>query len=200
MRIFPTATFDCLFIARHLQKQNESFNIPELHIFAYLSCLLWLYRDQPVVDWGYTFVGTELGAPFSQEIDTAVNELLGRGLFHRTHDRLHMTGIAEHRLYPYEQLESNVERVECLQAACASNLAFSVGMVCTALANEPELRRSKNVPANRQLLEEAARSQLYAQFGVLRQAFIGRSKDLRVPAVTWLTALYSMGESESVIA
>lgn len=199
MRIFPAATFDCLFIARHLQKQNGSFNIPELHIFAYLSCLLWLYRDQPVVDWGYAFVGTELGAPFSLEIDTAVTELLERGLFHRTHDRFHMTETAERRLYPYELLKSNLDRVECLQAACASNLAFSVGMVCTALANEPELKRSKHIPANRLLLEDAARSQLYAQFGVLREAFIGRSRDLRMPAVTWLTALYSIGESNSVI-
>lgn len=200
MRIFPDATFDCLYIAQHLQKQNGSFGIPELHVFAYLACLLWLYRNQPVADWGYIFVGTELGAPFSKEIDTAVNELLERGLFYRVHERLRMTEIAERRLYPYEQLGSNHERIECLQAACASNLAFSAGMVCTALSNEPELRRSKALPANRQLLEEAAQSQLYDQFSVLHRAFVGRSNDLRLPAVTWLTALYNLDVSDSVVA
>jgi hypothetical protein len=191
MLLNPDATFDCLFVANRLQRQNGSFNIPELHIFAYLACLLWLYRNQPVIDWGYTFVGTELGAPFSQEIDTAVNECLERGFFHRTHERLHMTELAERRLHTYEQLGLNLERVEFLQAACASTAALSVGMVCTALANEPELRRSNALPASRQLLEESAQFQLYEQFSVLHKAFNERSKDLRLPAVAWLTALYS---------
>ena len=84
----PAATFDCLFVARRLQHLNGSFSIPELHIFGYLACLLWLYRNQPISDWGYTFVGTELGAPFSQDIDTAANEFLEHGLFHRTHEHL----------------------------------------------------------------------------------------------------------------
>lgn len=200
MLLNPDATFDCLFVAHRLQRQNGSFNIPELHIFAYLACLLWLYRNQPVTDWGYTFVGTELGAPFSQEIDTAVNEFLERGFFHRAHERLRMTELAERRLHTYEQLGLNHERIECLQAACASNLAFSVGMVCTALANEPELRRSNAFPASRQLLEESAQSQLYEQFSVLHRVFSERSKDLRLPAVTWLTALYNSSVSNSVNA
>jgi hypothetical protein len=142
-------------------------------------------------------VGTELGAPFSQSIDTAANEFLDRGLFHRTHERLQMTKLAEHRLHIYEQLDMNLGRVECLQAACASTSAFSVGMVCTALANEPELRRSIAIPASRQLLEELAQSQLYLQFNALHNAFSGRCDDLRLPAVTWLAALYSSGVSES---
>jgi hypothetical protein len=193
------ATFDCLFVARRLQQQNGSFSIPELHIFGYLACLLWLYRNQPITDWGYTFVGTELGAPFSQDIDTAANEFLEHGLFHRTHERLRMTELAERKLQIYEQLNLNFERVEYLQAACASISAFSVGMVCTALANEPELKRSNAIPASRQLLEELARSQLYLQFSALHKAFSGRSNDLRLPAVTWLTALYSSGISESAV-
>lgn len=196
----PAAAFDCLFIARRLQKQNGSFSIPELHIFAYLACLLWLYRNQPLADWAYTFVGTELGAPFSQDIDTVVNELLDRGLIYRTHERLQMTESAERRLHIYERLELNIGRVECLQAACASTSAFSVGMVCSALANEPELKRSIEIPSSRQLLEELARSQLYTQFSALHEAFSGRSNDLRLPAVTWLTALYSSGISESAMA
>lgn len=200
MYLNPAATFDCLFVARHLQQQNGSFSIPELHIFAYLACLLWLYRNQPITDWAYTFVGTELGAPFSQDIDAAANEFLERGLFHRTHERLRMSELAERRLHAYEQLDLNLGRVECLQASCASTSALSIGMVCTALANEPELKRSNTIPASRQLLEELARSQLYSQFGALHKAFYGRSDDLRMPAVTWLTALYSSGVSDSVTA
>lgn len=200
MHLNPAAAFDCLFIARRLQQQNGSFSIPELHIFGYLACLLWLYRNQPIADWAYTFVGTELGAPFSQDIDIAINEFLERGLFHRIHERLQMTELAERRLHIYEQLDLNLGRVECLQAACASTSAFSVGMVCTALANEPELKRSITIPASRQLLEELAQSQLYSQFSALHKAFYGRSDDLRLPAVTWLTALYRSDISDSVIA
>ena len=201
MRILnPSAAFDCLFIARHLQHQNGSFSVPELHVFGYLACLLWLYREQPISDWDYTFVGTELGAPFSQDIDTAVNEFLEHGLFHRFHERLQMTELASKRLQSYESLALNSERIEYLYASCASTSALSVGMVCTALANEPELKRANMIPASRQLLEELAQSQLYLQFNVLHKLFSERSSDLRLPAVTWLSALYSSGLPDMVVA
>ena len=190
MRLHPNATFDCLLVARRLQAQGAAFTGPELHLFAYLACLLWLYQKHIVTDWGYSFVGTELGAPYSQEIDLALKELLGRGFFLRVHDRLRMTELAEQTLEDFSSLEMNRERAECLNAACASIAAFSLGMVTSALSQEPELSRAKALPSSRLLLEDAAQSQLYVQFEALRSNLDQRTSDLRLPAVVWLSALY----------
>jgi len=64
MRLNPDATFDCLYVANHLQVKQLSISPQEIHLFTYLACLLWLYKERVVSDWGYDFVGTELGAPF----------------------------------------------------------------------------------------------------------------------------------------
>jgi hypothetical protein len=197
MRLNPDATFDCLFMANHLQFPRSSFSVQEIHIFAYLACLLWLYRERAVSDWGYEFVSTELGAPFSREIDTALKELLERGYFRKIHDSVRLTELAEQALRDLSGLTINQERAECLHAACSSTAVFSVGMVNSALANEPDLMRAKALPSNRLLLEDSAQSKLYVQFDSLRKAVCQRSSDLRLPAVVWLTALYRFGEAEA---
>jgi hypothetical protein len=147
-----------------------------------------------MADWGYSFVGTELGAPFSLDIDTAIRELRERGYFIRVQDRLSVAEAAEEQLPDFLSLALNRERVECLRAACSSTSAFSVGIVGTALAQEPELRRARAVPNNRPLLEDVAESHLYEQFEALHRALDMESIDLRVPAVVWLTALYRSTE------
>ena len=197
MRLNPDATFDCLFVTNHLQIQRPSFSVQEIHLFTYLACLLWLYRERIVSDWGYEFVGTELGAPFSREIDTALKELLERGYFRKIHDRVRLSELAKQPLQDLSELTINQERSECLQAACSSTAVFSVGMVSSALAKEPELMRAKALPSSRLLLEDSARSQLYVQFDVLRKAVSQRTNDLRLPAIVWLTALYRFGEAEA---
>ncbi len=198
MRLHPNATFDCLLVAQRLQAQGAVYSGPELHLFAYLACLLWLYQKNIVTDWGYSFVGTELGAPYSQEIDSALKELLGRGFFLRIHDRLRMTKLAERTLDEFTKLEMNRDRAECLNASCASIAAFSPGMVTSALSQEPELSRAKALPSSRLLLEDAAQSQLYVQFEALRSNLDPRTSDLRLPAVVWLSALYRSNASTTL--
>jgi len=194
MRLNPDATFDCLYVANRLQIKQLSISPQEIHLFTYLACLLWLYRERVVSDWGYDFVGTELGAPFSRDIDTVLKGLLTRGYFQKMHDRVHLTKLAEQPLHDLSGLIINQERIECLQAACVSTAAFSVGMVSSALSKEPELMRAKAFPSSRFLLEDSARSQLYIQFDALRRAVSKQSNDLRLPAIVWLTALYRFDE------
>jgi hypothetical protein len=194
MRLNPEATFDCLFMASRLQSQRIGLASQEIHLLAYLACLLWLYRQRPVTDWGYEFVGTELGAPFSREIDMTLKELLERGYLRQIRGRFCASEYTEHSLQYLSGLTINHERTECLQAACSCTTVFSIGMVSNALANEPELGRSKATPLSRLLLEDAAQSQLYVQFKALRNVLEQRSNDLRLPAVVWLSALYQLDE------
>jgi len=195
MPLNSEASFDCLFLAQRLQRLSASFPAAQLHLFAYLGCLLWLYRQEPLTDWGYSFVGTELGAPFSREINSALKEFLDRGYFLRIEDRYAATRLAQEQFSDFDQLTLNDSRRACLAAACASTAAFSIGIVGSALSNEPELKRAQALPSNRLLLQDSAQKQLYEQFDGLRKAVGDRGSDLRLPAVVWLTALYRTGEA-----
>jgi hypothetical protein len=194
MEFNPDATYDCLLIADRIQHGSGRFATAELHLFAYLACLLSLYRGGTPVDWGYSFVGTELGAPYSLAVDGAVNLLAERGCFLRVGDRFGTTESAGALLRGFSGLAMNRLREECLLAACSCMAAFSVGMVCSALTQEPDLLRASGTPMSRLLLEDAARTQLYSHFDALRGALRETDADLRLPAVTWLAALYGARE------
>ncbi len=58
----PYAAFDALQIIASLQSIYRNVAEAEVHLFAYLSCLLSLYSGQPVGDWGYDFAGTTTGS------------------------------------------------------------------------------------------------------------------------------------------
>src|ERR1017187_498846 len=142
MALNPDAIFDCLFMADCIRRESGEFTTPELHLFAYLACLLWLYRRRPISDWGYSFAGTYLGAPYSRDLDGAITMLIDRGYFSKIKDRLRTTDSAQDQLSVFSGLTMNQFREECLLASCSSMAALSAGMVCNALTQEPDLRRS----------------------------------------------------------
>ena len=194
-QLHPDAATDCLIITACLQEADEGVTTPEIHLFAYLACLLWLFRSRPVSDWGYPFVGTKLGAPFSVAIEDSLKELLRRGHLVRREHRLITSPVANEALGNLRSLEGSKPRVECLDAACASAVALSPGIVGSALAYEPDLRRVRQTPVSRALLQEPAQKLLYKQFLALRRALETDSPDLRIPAVVWLTALYRSSDT-----
>lgn len=186
------ALFDCLYLSQVLQDKSGAFGRYELHIFSYLACLLWLFRNRAVADWGYEFVGTELGAPFAREIDSSLDYLMNGALVVRDGERLRTTGRAAILLQDVVDLELNRDRVECLEAAGACLTAYSMGMVSTALANEPELFRAAINRNSKRLFDESAVDEIYGHFTALKQGLGSRDSDLRVPAVVWLSALLTL--------
>lgn len=197
MHLKHLATFDCLYLGSRLQRSLDGFSAAELHLLAYLACLLSLYLKTPAADWGYGFIGTERGAPFSLDIKDAAQELENRGFFYSLQDKLQVTVAAEELLKELEGMSLYEERANCLNAASSSIIAFSVGTVREALDNEPELQRAKRMPSNRELLDEPGIEIIYEHFQLLREVLGDRIKDLRLPAVTWLTALFRSGEAEA---
>lgn len=185
----PVATYDCLFISCRLQKRFEGFAPAELHLLAYLACLLSVYRKSPAADWGYGFIGTEFGAPFSQEIDRAIRELVERQLFSEKDDKLIAAPECFEETELFGSLSFYESRNDCLNGACASILAFSVGIVREALSQEPELNRAKALASTRELLDGPGLQLLYEQFDALTVALGSELRDLRLPSVAWLTAL-----------
>ena len=186
----PDATFDCLFLANRLESRGETFKAAELHLLAYLGCLLWLYSGRVVSDWGYGFVGTDVGAPFSRAVRDAVDRLAIGGHFGQETDRLRLETSGKALATRLAALELNKERTEHLAAAFETTTAFSIGMVSNALSHEPGLSKAYALSGGRVLLEDTLQHELYGQFEVLRRE-LPHTQDLRVPAVVWLTALYS---------
>ena len=195
MQLNQLPTIDCLFTASRLQRQFGGFAAGELHLFAYIGCLLSLYRKRPFAEWGYVFVSTEFGAPFSRWIENSIQQLLQRGAFVERPDRLQIVPVAANTLTDLLRLEMYRERLECLNAAVSTASSFSPGIVRTAISNEPELLRTRELHTCRTLLEEPARELIYEQFQALHEAVGGESTDLRIPAVAWLTALFNLGEN-----
>jgi hypothetical protein len=192
MLLNPVATLDCLFLGSRLQRQVGSFSSADLHMFDYIACLLSLYRRRPLAEWGYLFVSTEYGAPFSRDIEECTQQLLRRGILVESRDQLQVTLGAERTLQSLLHFDLHRERLECLNASAATAAAFSLGIVHAAIGNEPELLRTKDLSASRTLLDSPARELIYEQFQALHQAVGGESRDLRIPAVAWLTALFQL--------
>lgn len=200
MALNPVATFDALCLGRRLQRQNGGFAHADVQLLAYLGCLLSLYQSKPLSDWGYTFVGTELGAPFSADLDAAMRYLQHTNCFNGPLEQLQMTDSAESWLSAIWDQQLYLQRRDCLLAAGSTTLSFPIGAVRDALDAETELNRVKQINATRPLLEESSLAQIYEQFAVLRGSLDKEYADLRLPALVWLTALYEEAAKKEVAA
>ena len=185
----PFASFDCLGLGTRLQGALGDTSDPELHMFAYLSCLLWLYRGHPVSDWGYSFTGTREGAPFSTDMEHALVELATSG--HISDDPNHrvVTPGGSELFAELRELTLNRTREPYLEGACSTALAFPPGRVRDALVRQPELKRAHLTGAATQLLDDRTADVMYGQFQQLSQALGVDTHDLMIPATVWVEYL-----------
>jgi len=187
----PYATFDCLSIGAKLQASLGNVAPTELQLFAYLSCLLSLYRQRPVAEWGYSFAGTEYGAPFSPEINSAITQLIIEGLLFEEDCYLKVTDEGQKEYRILLSLSQNAQREVFLEGACSSLLALPISIVREALHSEPGLRSALKLNSTRMLLSEGnpEMRMLYKQFETLGQAIGMKVDNLMIPSVVWLTYL-----------
>lgn len=187
--LIPEAAFDVLAIVAGLTPPFSEVLFSEVHLFAYLSCLLSLYDGQPVADWGYSFAGTREGSPYAHPLSDSIQSLYGSG-FLIGDERLIQISEAGRQEYEFLcTLSQNIRRTEYVAGACASVLALPLGVVRAALSQEPALKRTAALAATRPLLESADQSVLYEQFEALSEAVGVDIHDLMVPAVAWLMYL-----------
>lgn len=185
-----SSAFDALYISSKLTDTNGKFMRSELHLFAYLACLLFLYEGHAVSDWTYSFVGTDLGTPFSASLEQSIEDLLRSSMLRRSNDSIEISEGGCKALNEFSSLRIFEDRVSVLEASTASATYYSTGIVREALMLEPDLKRVKTVGGTRNLLESGSTDPLYEQFGVLKSA-LPDSKDLRVPSLVWVSALFS---------
>jgi hypothetical protein len=185
------ASFDFLFIAEELSYRLGTATFGEIHMFAYLGCLLSLFKGQPVADWGYSFAGLESGSPFSPELQEAHAELERSGFVMSAGNGVAVTGLGKEQIGIFNNLQIFASRKLYLSTSCVSLLSFPVGMVRNAMTMEPGLRPVINVGGMRPLLAMASVEQLHEHFDALF-SILGQTSDLLVPSTVWLTYLLQL--------
>lgn len=191
----PEAIFDTLFIGQRLQRKIEDFSQYEIQFFAYLSCLLSLYEGNTVEDWKYSFVKTELGSPYSIDIDVSIQTLLASGKLSQTENTKEYFTVNESGTeffnFQNEAASSFADRKKYLITACNTISLIPFGAIKEAVSREPVLYSAGNSLSKRSLLENSnpATKVLYSQFKDLKLALQDKYQDLIVPAVVWLESL-----------
>lgn len=191
----PEAIFDTLFIGQRLQRKIEDFSQYEIQFFAYFSCLLSLYEGNTVEDWKYSFVKTELGSPYSIDIDMSIQALLASGKLSQignTQDFFTVNeGGKEFFNFQNEASSSLSHRKKYLITACNTISLIPFGVIKEAVSKEPVLYSAGISRSKKSLLENSnpATKVLYEQFKDLKLALQDKYQDLIVPAVVWLESL-----------
>lgn len=191
----PEAIFDTLFIGQRLQRKIEDFSQYEIQFFAYFSCLLSLYEGNTVEDWKYSFVKTELGSPYSIDIDMSIQTLLASGKLSQTENSKEYFTVNEAGIeffnFQNEASSSLAERKKYLTTACNTISLIPFGAIKEAVSKEPVLYSASNSLSKKSLLETSnpATKVLYSQFKDLKLALQDKYQDLIVPAVVWLESL-----------
>jgi hypothetical protein len=185
----PFAFFDALAIGARLQRTLDGAAISEIHLFAYLACLLSLYRGNPVSDWGYDFVATENGSPFSAELERTIPFIIREGLAKERNRYIRLTDRGYEEYRDLNELEQNRRRGEFLDASCSSVLALPLGVIRSAMSTDHDMKLAAQLGDTRRLLTETAIGDLHDAFSALSEEIGIQVQDLMVPAVVWLNYL-----------
>lgn len=193
----PYACYDTLSVISRTQQVIGNAMAGEVHLLAYLACLLSMYRGWAASDWAYGFIRSPYGAPYSSDIDAAVESMQANGWIEEAGQHLTLTSAGERILETLSQLGQNGPRKEPLDAACASILSVPMGIVGAAVSMEPELRNADELSLVRTLLDGPGVPVLHDQFAAITEVLGTDVADLMVPAVVWLNYLFRIALEEA---
>jgi hypothetical protein len=185
MQVKPEAFFDSLSLAHKLDNYLDGFRLEEIHLFSYFSTILFLYKSNNVSDWGYRYTLDNRGYPFSDELNEAIKRHLQNGLFEAKSDYFIVSGRGADEYNKFKLLPSFIKREEFLNAACTTTLLVPYSQTLRALLSEPEIQKAKELE-NNSWLEQ---SNIYQKFKEISESVGVSTKDLLIPAVTWVNYL-----------
>jgi hypothetical protein len=181
-QVTPEAFFDSLSLAHKLDNFLDGFKLEEIHLFAYFSSILFLYRKNPVSDWQYRFTISDTGYPFSESIFEATTRHLQNGLFEDKGTFYTITGRGADEFNKFKLLPTFSRREEYLTAACTTSILLPYSQTLRALLSDPEIAKAKKLD-NKSWLEQ---SNIYQKFDEISKEVGVSADDLIIPAVTWI--------------
>lgn len=188
MALSPDAVFDTLTITKELSVVSGGATEGEISLFAYLSCLLSVYKGNPPSEWGYQFSATHSAAPYSESLSSAVQELQIPSLLVPSPSGLQLSDRGTEEWHQYASLGRFQARMPYLSGACGSTLIMPLPAVGESISAEPSLRRAIELSSKRELLGEGGRETLLEHFRAVSEA-VPEADDLMIPAVVWLEYL-----------
>lgn len=191
-QVTPEAFFDSLSLADKLDNFLDGFRLEEIHLFSYFSSILFLYRKNPVSDWRYRFIISEIGYPFSEEINEATTRHIQNGLFEEKGTFYTITGRGVSEFNKFKVLSTFSKREEYLTAACTTSILVPYSETLRALLSDPEIAKAKEIN-NKSWLEQ---SNIYKKFDEISKAVGVSADDLIIPAVTWINFINQQEEIE----
>jgi hypothetical protein len=194
----PQATYDVLAIVGALDRSLGGVSRLEAQRFAFLACVLALYKGQPVAEWGYRFARTAFGTPFSAEVNDVLDFLFETGRLAEEDERYRITPSGETLLKSLSALSLCARRQVYLDASTGSALVIPPGIIFQGLENEPTVQGSKIRTSGATLLDGAALQFLYETFAILTEVLPTTTDDLLAPSVLWLTCLADESLSKRV--
>lgn len=199
--IVPEAYFDATAIVADAPASVMPMTVIEAHLYAYLGCILGLFRGQALGDWGYRFAVTSEGFPYSVQFEAARTIVVARGLVDEDGAGM-MTARRDELVAEIDSLltmGSWADRRQWLRAATQCALALPVGSIRHAISQTPGLATSVRLGQRRLLLQADDIDLIYEEYGVVSSVLGANVKDLLSPAVIWLSARILRQEDVPVV-
>ena len=184
-QVTPEAFYDTLSLAHKLDSYLDGFKLQEIHLFSFFSSFLFHYAGNPIGNWQHSYT-VEDGYPFSASLNEAILRHIQNGLFEEKEEFYSITGKGSDEFNKFKSLPSLSVREQYLNAACTTTIIVPYSQTLRALLNEPELKKVSKLN-NNDWLELV---NIYPEFEKISQAVGIHTKDLMIPAVTWVNYLY----------
>lgn len=188
--VTSNAHTDVVMLIGEAPRSVSPMSVPELHLYAYLGCLLALLEGVPVADWGYRFTVTREGIPFSADLETARDSAVQRGVILLQERKLIERGGErfDEDFKLYCELEQSARRRAWLRAAVQCALALPVGAIRDAVNRSPGVAEGLHEGRARVLFDYDDVESLYEEFETIRKMLGVKASLMLQPAILWLSA------------
>jgi hypothetical protein len=190
-QVIPEAFFDSLSLAHKLDSFLDGFKLEEIHLFSYFSSFLYCFAGNAIATWQHRYTA-ENGYPFSTTINEAIKRHIQNNLFEDKGDYFTITGRGSDEFNKFKVLPTFIKREEILNAACTTSILIPYSETKRALLNEPEFKLELQLQNNAWLNQ----SNFYTQFKEISDAVGINTKDLIIPAITWINYLNEKSKLE----
>lgn len=183
-QIDSNAYFDSLSLAHKLDNYLDGFERNEIHLFSYFAAILFHYSGNPVSEWQYKFVISEVGYPHSKVLDDAIERHWVSGKFEEKGNFFVVTGRGSDELNKLKKyLPSYKTREKYLDAACTTSILIPYKDTKEALLDDPNIKKVKELEnqdwisfSNEKLKE-------------ITTALGAPADELLIPAISWIKYL-----------
>ncbi len=193
------AAFDSLTISSLLGRIDFIPTRGEIHLLAYLASLLSVYarKGEGASNWGYTFVATPGGAPFSESLEVEIQELVSKGAYTIVGTSIQLTPEGSQLQQALSKLNLARDRFDYIDSASATVYALPAGLIRAAIARDPDLSLVAAHRRSRVLTSYSAMARLYAEFDAVADVLGEANGSLFAASVLWITYLAEQGPSIS---